>query len=76
MGRRQNMDAAKISDFGIRGESDIRINANSNITSQSGIGVIMSLKSRTGLMDSSSLPNWNVLVPIHAQKYGATKSRF
>ena len=32
---------AQNSDFSIRGESDIRINANSNITSQSGIGVII-----------------------------------
>jgi hypothetical protein len=30
------------SDFNIRGESDIRINANSNIISQSGIGVVVS----------------------------------
>ncbi len=29
------------SDFNIRGESDTRINANSNIISQSGIGVIV-----------------------------------
>jgi hypothetical protein len=32
---------AQISDFGIRSESDIRINANNNIISQSGIGVII-----------------------------------
>ena len=54
------------SDFNTRGETDIRINASSNIISQSGIGVTVT----KGANDSSSLPTWNVLVPIHSQKYG------